>query len=133
MTTKRFTRTRHIAIRVSEDTFSRLQSLADTQQKTLREWCRDKLLSVLNEPPDSPASHVLLAEIAATQNITISLLYAYARDGQLPEVKVREILDRARRDKFGQATELLRQAGTILGTAPRPLPASPDKPTRRPL
>ena len=79
------------------------------------------------------ASFSVLAEVAATQNITISLLYAYARDGQLPEAKVREILDRARKDKFAQATELVRQAATALSTVARPALPSEDKSARRPL
>jgi hypothetical protein len=124
---------RSVTVKFTETDFDHLRHLAEGEGKHLAEWCRDRLLGSAAQPSASPSERILLAEIAATQNITISLLYAYARDGQLPEAKVREILDRARRDKFGQATELLRQAATALGTPTRPLPVSPDKPTRRPL
>ena len=120
-----------VTIKLTQADFDRLQMLADQQQLPLAEWSRDRLVEALNGSAN--LSFTLLAEIAATQNITISLIYAYARDGQLPEAKVREILDRARRDKFGQATELVRQAATAVGTSAHPLPVSPEKPTRRPL
>lgn len=123
---------RSVTAKFTENDFDYLRHLAEVEGKHLAEWCRDRLLGSAAQPSASPSERILLAEIAATQNITISLLYAYARDGQLPEAKVREILDRARKDKFSQATELLRQA-TALDTSPRPLRASPDNSARRPL
>ncbi|HEY6292924.1 MAG TPA: hypothetical protein VI455_15345 [Terriglobia bacterium] len=120
-----------VTIKLTKADFDRLQMLADDQQLPLAEWSRDRLVEALNGSAN--LRFTLLAEVAATQNITISLLYAYARDGQLPEAKVREILDRARKDKFAQATELVRQAATALGTAARPALPSEDKSAKRPL
>ena len=124
---------RSVTAKFTETDFDHLRQLAESEGKHLAEWCRDRLLGLAPQLHVSPPQRVLLAEIAATQNITISLLYAYARDGQLPEAKVREILDRARKDKFGQATELVRQAATALGTAARPASVSPDKSAKRQL
>jgi hypothetical protein len=121
--------TRPIGLKLQEADFNRLQILADRDGKRLGEWCRERLLAALDQPVASPIEQVLLAEIAATQNITISLLYAYARDGQLPEAKVRETLDRARREKYAQAAELLRQAGSVPWLAP----AISDKSARHSL
>jgi len=123
--------TKPIGVKLQEADFDRLQILADRDGKRLGEWCREKLLAAVDQPLASPTQQVLLAEIAATQNITISLLYAYARDGQLPEAKVRETLDRARREKYAQATELLRQAATILGSVGRPAPGNSATSARR--
>jgi hypothetical protein len=39
-------RTRHIAVRVNESAFERLQAIADAEQKPLGEWCRDTLIAV---------------------------------------------------------------------------------------
>jgi len=43
MDKKWLNRTRHIAVRVNESAFERLQAVADADQKTLGEWCRDTL------------------------------------------------------------------------------------------
>lgn len=125
--------TRSMTAKFTEPDFDRLRNVAESEGKQLAEWCRDRLLGLVAQPAISPWQQVLLAEIAATQNITISLLYAYARDGQLPEAKVRETLDRARREKYAQAAELLRQAATAVNSVPRPAPAISDKSARHSL
>ena len=125
--------TKPIGLKLQEADFNRLQILADRDGKRLGEWCRERLLAALDQSLASPTEQVLLAEIAATQNITISLLYAYARDGQLPEAKVRETLDRARREKYAQAAELLRQAASAPGSITQPAPAISDKAVRHSL
>ena len=123
--------TESVTVRLTKSDFDRLQMLADQQRLPLAEWSRDRLLEVLNGTISDGAT--LLAEIAATQNITISLLYSYARDGQLPEARVRETLDRARREKYAQAAELQRQAASAVGSVTRPTPAISDKAARQSL
>ena len=131
MITKRPQLTKHIGFRVKESAFDEIERLADSEEQSVGDWCRDRLLGLVAQPAISSSERLLLAEIAATQNITISLLYAYARDGQLPEAKVRETLDRARREKYAQATELLRQAATILGSVAKPAPGNSTTSARR--
>ena len=101
---------RSITAKFTDADFEIVRVTAEGDGKRVAEWCRESLLGLVKRPPVSPAQHALLAEIAATQSITIGLLFAFARDGKLPETKVREILDRAHKDKFVQAGELLRQA-----------------------
>lgn len=100
---------RSITAKFTEADFEIVRVAAEGDGKHVAEWCRESLLGLVKRPTVSPAEHALLAEIAATQSITISLLFAFARDGKLPEAKVREILERARKDKFAQAAEILRQ------------------------
>jgi len=97
-----------VTVKLTESDFSRLQLKADERQLPLAEWSRDRLLEALNRPETSKLA--ILAEIVATQTITISLLFTLARDGKLPEAKVREILERARKDKYSQANDLLDEA-----------------------
>jgi hypothetical protein len=101
---------RSITAKFTEADFEIVRDIAEGDGKHIAEWCRESLLGLVKRPAISLAQHALLAEIAANQSITISLLFAFARDGKLPETKVREILERARKDKFAQATEILRQA-----------------------
>ena len=130
MSKKRPLLTKHIGFRVRESAFDDIERLAELDRKPVNDWCRDRLLGLLALPGASPAGNALLAEIAATQSITISLLFAFARDGKLPETKVREILDRARKDKFGQAAELLRQASYAVRPSETQQPPTPDTRTR---
>ena len=130
MTKKRPLLTKHIGFRVKESAFDDIERLAESDGKPVNDWCRDRLLGFLALPSASPAGNALLAEIAATQSITVSLLFAFARDGKLPEAKVREILDRARNDKFAQAAELLRQASLAVRPSESQLSAAPDARTR---
>jgi hypothetical protein len=51
-----------------------------------------------------------MAEIAATQNITVTLLYEMANGRELSRERVQEILDSAHAAKYGDADERLRQA-----------------------
>jgi len=115
---------------VRESAFDDIERLAESEGKPVNDWCRDRLLGFLALPSASPAGNALLAEIAATQSITVSLLFAFARDGKLPEAKVREILDRARKDKFAQAAELLRQVSLAVRPSESQLPPTPDARTR---
>jgi hypothetical protein len=105
---KRFTRS--VTPKFTEADFECLQTSADREGKRLGEWCRDKLLEIVNGKEPSACDQALLAEIAATQSIMVSLFFAFARDGKLPEQKVREILERAQKKKYGEASDLLRQA-----------------------
>jgi len=118
--------TKHIGFRVRESAFDDIERLAESDGKSVNDWCRDRLLSFLTLPSASLTGNALLAEIAATQSITVSLLFAFARDGKLPEAKVREILDRARNDKFAQAAELLRQASLAVRPSESQLPPTSD-------
>jgi hypothetical protein len=51
-----------------------------------------------------------MAEIAATQNITITLLYEMAEGRKLSRERVQEILDSAHAAKYGDADERLKHA-----------------------
>ena len=65
--------------------------------KLVDESCGNMLLRTIDQHPASIAVDALLAEIAASRDITISLLFAFSRDGHLSERKVREIV--AHREK----------------------------------
>jgi hypothetical protein len=102
--------TRHIGFRVREETFSRVEELADLDGKFVNEWCRDKLLKAIDHDPANSAVPTLLAEIAASREINISLMFAFARDGRLAEQKVREIISQSEKHKHEYAARLLEQA-----------------------
>ena len=103
-------RTRHIAVRVNESAFERLQAVADAEQKPLGEWCRDALLAVASRRLPSPFEFGLLAEMTATQAIVIHLLCTVGKDGRISTQKAQEIVDAAHDNKYSEAIELFRLA-----------------------
>ncbi|MGH9398258.1 MAG: hypothetical protein ACRD18_15575 [Terriglobia bacterium] len=103
-------RTKHVAVRVSQQAYDRLRSLAESEQKPLREWCRDRLLEVLKGPSVTPADHAVLAEIAATQDIVVGLVCALGREGRLTPQKAQEIVDAAHNRKYRDVAALLKYA-----------------------
>jgi hypothetical protein len=102
--------TRHIGFRVREETFSRIEELADSDGKLVNEWCRDMLLRTIDQRTDSLALHALLAEIASSRDIIIRLLFAFASDGRLPEQKVRDIIAQTEKHKYESAARLFEKA-----------------------
>jgi hypothetical protein len=102
--------TRGVSPKFTESDYHRLQSFADRDGKCLGEWCRDKLLEFLERPSVNAPARALMAEIAATQNITITLLYEMAEGRKLSRERVQEILDSAHAAKYGDADERLKHA-----------------------
>jgi hypothetical protein len=51
-----------------------------------------------------------MAEIAATQNITVTILYEMANGRKLSRERVQEILDSAHAAKYGDADDRLKHA-----------------------
>src|ERR1039457_6388930 len=92
-------RTRHIAVRVNESAFERLQAIADAEQKPLGEWGRDTLIAVASRRQHCPGECGLLAEMAATQPIVTHLLCTVGRGGKLSPQKAQEIVDAAHDNK----------------------------------
>jgi len=103
-------RTRHIAVRVNEPAFDRLQAVADAEQKPLGEWCRDTLIAVASRRQPSPFEFGLMAEMTATQAIVAHLLCTMGKDGRISTQKAQEIVDAAHDSKYSEAIELFRLA-----------------------
>src|SRR6266542_1682349 len=76
--------TKHIGFRVKECVFAEVERLADSEGKPVNDWCRDRLLDALRGSAANPVEHALLAEIAATQGIPVSLFFPFPRDAKRP-------------------------------------------------
>lgn len=116
--------TKHIGFRVREEAFSRIEQLADVDGKLVNEWCRDILLRTIDQRTASLTLHALLAEIAASRDIIIRLLFAFASDGRLPEQKVREIIAQTEKQKYESAARLFEQAQAAQRSLSRVSPES---------
>ena len=103
-------RTKTIGVKVTQDSYEGLKTVAENQGKPLAEWCREKLLEAGKGRALSLAERALMAEIAATQNVTVTLLYEMANGRKLSRERVQEILDSANATKYAIADERLRFA-----------------------
>lgn len=108
--------TKHIGFRVRDEVFNRIEQLADMDGKPVNEWCRERLLKAIDKDPATLSVRTLLAEIAASRDITISLLFAFARDGCLSEQKVREIVAHTDSCKYAAAARLFERARAAQAT-----------------
>ena len=124
-------RTKRIGVRVHEDVFNRLRQFSMNEEKTIGEWCSERLTE-LAWGFVTPFAKALLAEIAASQDITVQLLFAIATQGRLTREKVTaEITAAAHEAKFEEAEELLKCAYNRTGRVHLPISYSAAKGERR--
>ena len=119
-------RTRRIGIRVHEEVFCRLRQFATNEKKTVGEWCSERL-TALAWGFVTPFEKALLAEIAASQDITVELFSALATQGRLTREKINEIARTAHEAKFLEAEELLKCAYNRGGRLHLPMSYSPSR------
>ncbi len=102
-------RTRQIGVRVQEVVFDLIRHSATKEGKTPTEWCSEQLSEIARSIP-SAFERALLAEVSATQDIAVNLLYAMASEGKLTKERVQQITSAAHSSKYRVADELLKSA-----------------------
>ena len=102
--------TRPVGLKFSEADFRRLQAAANHDGKHLGEWCRDRVLEVLNGVNPSTPDQALMAEIVATQDIVVDLFCTLGHDGKLTSQKAQEIVDAAHERKYRDVPALFKYA-----------------------
>ncbi len=103
------TRTHQIGIRVRETVFDRVQRLAAREGKAPSEWASGRISDIAHGVP-SPFQRAILAEICATQDILVNLLYALRSGEKLTKERVQQITSAAHASKYREADELLKNA-----------------------
>jgi len=90
--------TKHVGFRLRPSTFDQLQLLADKAGKPVNDWCREVVLQCTKRAPASPTEFAVMAEIAATQAISIEMLCAVGSGGKPPPRRPRRV-DKAHHEK----------------------------------
>jgi hypothetical protein len=70
-------RTKIVGVRVTDDDFELLQASANTQGKSVSEWCRDALLRVARNPEGNCFEQAMVGEMMALRTIVTELNYYY--------------------------------------------------------
>ena len=102
-------RTKSVGTKVSEAEFAVLEEHAWLAGLTLSEWVRDVLLAAPVEPGAEAGSEVVLAEVLALRSLFLNLQFR-ADKGQLSELELRNLIERADATKLDRARERLQAA-----------------------
>ena len=74
-------RTKMIGIKLSESSFEALCKIAQSQGKSLGEWCRDILMKAVLPPPPRPSELALVAEISAPKTCRLTCSWQWGETG----------------------------------------------------
>jgi hypothetical protein len=102
--------TESIGLKVTVEQYDALRRLAEAENKSIAEWCRDALVVFTSLGFSSPDHFGLMAEITATQAILIDLLCAIGREGRITTQRAQQIVDAAHNRKYSEALDLFQVA-----------------------
>ena len=92
-------RSKSVGTKVTAGEFDALERRAHAQNLTLSEWVRAELLNIKKEDCDE----VLLGELLALRAILINLLFSLGKGERLTAEAMKELIERADRDKVNRA------------------------------
>ena len=93
-------RTKGITIKVTDEEYARLASLADRQ--TVTAWVHDVVLATATP---RPADQVLLAELLALRTIVLNLHFALVAGDPVTADVMKRLIERADEEKIHRALE----------------------------
>ena len=92
-------RNKSVGTKVTEAEFAALEMRAHLQKLTLSEWVRAELLDMKTDDGDE----ALLGELLALRAILINLLFSLGKGERLTTEAMKEVIERADREKVNRA------------------------------
>ena len=92
-------RNKSVGTKVTATEFEALEGRAHAQKLTLSEWVRTELLDTKKDD----GNEVLLGELLALRAILINLLFSLGKGERLTAEAMKELIERADRDKANRA------------------------------
>ena len=92
-------RNKSVGTKVTATEFEALEGRAHAQKLTLSEWVRTELLDTKKDD----GNEVLLGELLALRAILINLLFSLGKGERLTAEAMKELIERADRDKVNRA------------------------------
>lgn len=111
---KRSLRTKSIETSVTEEEYTELERAAQSERKTLDEWCREVMLAnvtgprLKGKPYRGSEVRALMAELVALRIILLNVLYKHANGEILTAEEMQRLIERADADKVKKAADRLR-------------------------
>jgi hypothetical protein len=101
-------RTRSAGTKVTEAEYAQIEKQALSSGQNVGEWCRKVILAEV-ERGDTPSAETILAEIMALRMVFLSTVQVLGQKSDLPIEQLRQLLERADREKFRKVAERVQQ------------------------
>lgn len=101
-------RTRSAGTKVTEEEYAQIEKQALASGQNVGEWCRKVILAEV-ELVETPSAETILGEIMALRMVFLSTVQVFGQKGDLPIEQLRQLLERADREKFRKVSERVQQ------------------------
>lgn len=101
-------RDRSLGTKLTDVEYAQVEAAALRAGVGLSEWCRRTVLNAAQSGSDETAIAVLLAELLALRAVLLNLMFRMRTGGELTREEMRQLIERADRDKHKRAAELLK-------------------------
>ena len=100
-------RDRSLGTKLTEVEYARVESAALRAGVGLSEWCRRAVLELAERDEDESAKGVVLAELLSLRAVLLNVMFRLSRGEAISEEEMRQLIDRADRDKHKRAVSIL--------------------------
>jgi hypothetical protein len=107
-------RDRSLGTKLTEVEYARVEAAALRAGVGLSEWCRRVVLGAA-DCGSEPTDGVLLAELLALRAVLLNVMFRMTNGEALTREEMRQLIERADRDKHKRAAEVLKTGGDDAG------------------
>ena len=100
-------RNRSLGTKLTEVEYTSVEAAALRAGIGLSEWCRRAVLELAEREPGGLLQNVLLAELLSLRAVLLNVLFRLNRGETISEDEMRQLIERADRDKHKRAAALL--------------------------
>jgi hypothetical protein len=118
-------RNKSISSKVTEEEYSRLESLADSVGLSMSEWVRTLLMDRLGQSAVTEREEVLLSELLGLRTFLLNVLFKVAKGERMSGEDMQAVIEKADAAKKERARKLLAFPG------PAPVEQPPESPKER--
>jgi hypothetical protein len=100
-------RNRSLGTKLTEVEYASVEAAALRAGIGLSEWCRRAVLDLVERESVDSAGNVLVAELLSLRAVLLNVLFRLSRGESISEDEMRQLIDRADRDKHKRAAAVL--------------------------
>ena len=100
-------RNRSLGTKLTEVEYASVEAAALRAGLGLSEWCRRILLESADREASGQSDSVLLAELLSLRAVLLNVMFRLSRGAPISEDEMRQLIDRADRDKHKRASAAL--------------------------
>ncbi len=104
-------RTRSAGAKVTEKEYAQIEKLAEARGLNVGEWCREVLLTEL-EQGEAPSAETILTEVLAVRMLLLNTQAALLRGETMSTEQMQKLIERVEREKFRKLAERVEEQQT---------------------